>query len=401
MDSEADTTVLESLPAEKPQRLGWLGFVALGMLVGVGGDRLIPRLGLPGGALRSEQASAAPQPVLSHVANQIVVPPASPLRTLLGVAPVGVKDVARTLVLPAMVEADPARTVRVLPPATGRVTELKVQLGGRVSEGDVLAVLDSADVAQAWSDVEKARATVTLTKKVLDRQQGLEKAGGAAVRDREQATSDYEQAVSELSRAEVRLRAMGVPDEQKEQSRLLTVRAPVSGSVTDLQAAPGAFLNDPTAAMMTIANLDNVFVTANVPEKDIAFVFPGQTVKVTLRSYPDDVFTGQVLFASDVVEPDSRRNKVRIAFANPDRRFKPNMFADAVFEAPATARLMVPTAALLMTNDVTSVFVEAEAWTFERRNIKIAYQEGAAVAVASGLSKDDRVVVKGAVRLND
>ena len=115
--------------------------------------------------------------------------------------------------------------------------------------------------------------------------------------------------------------------------RLLSIKAPVSGSVIDLQVAPGAFLNDPTAAMMTIANLDTIWVTANVPEKDITFVFPGQTVKVNVQSYPDDVFEGKVLFVSDVVEPDTRRNKVRIAFDNPNRILKPNMFADATFIA--------------------------------------------------------------------
>jgi membrane fusion protein, heavy metal efflux system len=184
-------------------------------------------------------------------------------------------------------------------------------------------------------------------------------------------------------------------------TRLLSIKAPVSGSVIDLQAARGAFLNDPTAAMMTIANLDTVWVTANVPEKDIAFVRPDQTVKVTFRAYPDDAFAGKVLFVSDVVEADTRRNKVRIAFDNPDRLLKPNMFADARFEAPPVSRLMVPTSALMMTNDTTSVFIEVADWAFERRNVEIAYQEGTAVAIKTGLRPGERVVVKGGVRLND
>ena len=85
---------------------------------------------------------------------------------------------------------------------------------------------------------------------------------------------------------------------------------------------------------MTIANLDTIWVTANVPEKDISFVFTGQTVNVAFASYPDKIFNGKVLFVSDVIEPDTRRNKVRIAFDNPDKAFKPNMFADATFVAP-------------------------------------------------------------------
>src|SRR5262252_356708 len=340
-------------------------------------------------------------PMLVREGANISVPETSPLRGKLTVAPVGQQEIQRKLVLPAVVEADPARTVKVLPPVTGRVTDLMVELGERVVQGQELAVIDSGDLAQAYSDIEKARSTVTLTKKALDRQLGLEKAGGAAIRDREQAQSDYAQAVAELERSEARLRAMGVPADQKEQSRLLSVKAPVAGSVIDLQVAPGAFLNDPTAAMMTIANLETIWVTANVPEKDIAFVFQGQSVKVTFRAYPDEVFSGKVLFVSDVVESDTRRNKVRIAFDNPDKILKPNMFAEATFEAPPVSRLIVPTSALLMTNDRTSVFVEVAEWAFERRNVEIAYQEGAAVAIKSGIRPGERVVVKGAVRLND
>jgi cobalt-zinc-cadmium efflux system membrane fusion protein len=403
VDGVTDQALLATLPADKPRQRGlWLLFVVIGIPIGVAGDRLIlTPTGISDVAPRAQETRAVAPSPFSRIGDRIIVPDGSPLRTLLTVAAPTMKEVARTLVLPAVVEADPSRTVRVMPPVTGRVTELKVQLGGRVVQGQELAVIDSGDLAQAYSDIEKARSTVTLTKKALDRQLNLEKAGGAAIKDREQAQSDYDQAVAELERSESRLRAIGIPADQKEQSRLLSVKAPVAGSVIDLQVAPGAFLNDPTAAMMTIANLDTIWVTANVPEKDIAFVFPGQTVNVTFRSYPDNVFTGKVLFVSDVVESDTRRNKVRIAFDNPDRILKPNMFAAATFAAPSVSRLMVPTSALLMTNDATSVFVEVSDWAFERRNIEIAYQEGTAVAIKAGIRPGERVVVKGAVRLND
>ena len=229
----------------------------------------------------------------------------------------------------------------------------------------------------------------------------LEKTSAISIKDREQAQSDYAQAVSELERADARLRAIGAPLDAKANTRLLSVKSPISGSVISLQVAPGAYLNDATAAMMTIANLDTVWVTANVPEKDLSFVYPGQTVKVSVTSYPNRAFAGKVLFVSDVVEPDTRRNKVRIEFPNPDKALKPNMFATVTFVAPPVTQITVPNSALLMTNDTTSVFVEVENWAFERRNVEIAYQEGTATAVKSGLSPGDRIVVKGAVRLND
>jgi cobalt-zinc-cadmium efflux system membrane fusion protein len=372
--------------------------VLIGLIAGVAGERLIVPSKSNTEVDRTEPAAQAP---FSRIGNRIVVPPGSLLRSKLVVEDAATKEVARELVLPAVVEADPARTVNVMPPVTGVVVDLMAQLGGRVVKGEQLAVIDSSDLAQAISDEEKARSALKLTKQTLDRLLILEKTSAIAVKDREQAQSDYAQAQSELERTDARLRAIGAPMDQKANSRLLSVKSPVSGSVISLQVAPGAYLNDPTAAMMTIANLDTVWVTANVPEKDVSFIFTGQTVKVAFASYPDRVFNGKVLFISDVIEPDTRRNKVRIAFENADKALKPNMFANVTFVAPSVTRIMVPNSALLMTNDRTSVFVEVASWAFERRDVEIAYQEGAAAAIKSGLEPGERVVVKGGVRLND
>jgi cobalt-zinc-cadmium efflux system membrane fusion protein len=374
--------------------------ISIGLALGIGIQKSIfaPKAESES-APRPEAGQSAP--AFSRVGDRIVVPDGSPLRTRLAVAAVEMTEVSHKLVLPAMVEADPARTVKVLTPVTGRVTDLRVQLGARVAQSQELAVIDSGDLAQAYSDDEKARAQLKLTKQALDRTLFLERTSAAAVKDREQAQSDYAQAQSEFDRSELRLRSIGVSFEQKDQMRLLSLKSPVSGSVIDLEIAPGAVVNDVTAAVMTIANLDTIWVTANVPEKDTALVANDQPVDVTFPAYPDQTLRGTVLFVSDVLDPDTRRTKVRIAFENPNKAFKPGMFATAAFIAPAVSRLVVPTSALLMTNDTTSVFVEVADWAFERRNVEIANQEGATAVIKSGLQSGDRVVVKGGVRLND
>jgi membrane fusion protein, heavy metal efflux system len=354
----------------------------------------------PAGRL-SVEAEQRESPMLIREGARIRVPEGSPLRGKLTIGVVGQQEIQRKLVLPAVVEADPSRTVKVLPPVTGRVTDLKVQLGERVTQGQELAVIDSGDLAQAYADIEKARANVTFTKKALDRQLGLEKAGGAAIKDREQAQNDYDQAVAELERAQTRLRAIGVPADQKEQSRLLTLKAPVAGSVIDLEVATGAFLNDPTAAIMTIANLGTIWVTANVPEKDTALVTKGQEVDVVFSAYPGEVFTGKVLFISDVLDPDTRRTKIRIAFENPDIKLKPNMFADATFLAPRQVMQVVPTQALVLKDETDRVFTEVAPWTFEPRPVEVGFQQGDQAIVEHGLNPGERIVVKGGVLLND
>jgi len=373
--------------------------IVLGLCLGVAGDRLLRPS--PGVSDVSQSSEHGPLPAFSRIGNRIVVPTGSPLRSRLVLANAVSKEVSHRLVLPAVVEADPGRTVKVLPPLAGRVVSLQVQLGEHVTQGQELAVIDSGDLAQAYSDDKKARTVLALTRQILDRQVGLEKAGGAAVKDRQQAQSDYAQAQSEFDRAETRLRSLGVSADQLERTSLLSLKAPITGSVTDLEVASGDFLNDPTATIMTIANLDTIWVTANVPEKDTSFVFAGQSVDVEFPAYPGETFSGKVLFVSDVLEPDTRRTKVRIAFDNPNKNFKPNMFANASFAAPTASQIIVPTSALVMNNNSTSVFIEVAPWAFERRNVEIDYQEGEDAVIKSGVNPGEPVVVRGGVRLND
>jgi cobalt-zinc-cadmium efflux system membrane fusion protein len=350
--------------------------------------------------IRAQEPQREPT-FLIRQGSRIIVPENSPVRNKVQIEPVEERDVQRTLTLPAVVEADPARTVKVLPPVTGRVMELKVQLGERVSLDQELAVLDSGDLAQAFSDDEKARAQLKLTKLALDRLMILAKTSAVAVKDREQAENDYVQAQSELERAQIRLRSLGISADQKPSSRLLTLKAPITGSVIDLQIAKGDYLNDPTAAAMTIANLDTVWATANVPEKDTALVTKGQSVDVVFTAYPKEVFKGNILFVSDILDSDTRRTKVRVAFQNPDLRLKPNMFANATFLAPNRNMPNIPTTALVLRDEVDQVFVEVEPWTFESRPVDVAFQQDDRAIIERGLNPGERIVVKGGALLND
>jgi cobalt-zinc-cadmium efflux system membrane fusion protein len=353
--------------------------------------------GLLGG---SGKAAAEPQ-ALVRQGDKITVPEGSALRERLSVMPAAVQTIGAKLVLPGIVEADPARTAAVLTPLGGRVVALNVALGDRVARGQALAVIDSPDLGQAYDDDDKAADTLRLTEKNLGRQEAQNKLGVASDRDLDQARSDHTQAAAEYTRTQARLKMLGAPSQHSGSTRLLTVTAPVSGSITVLAVASGAMINDPTQPLMTVADLSTVWVTALVPEKDAATVAKNQAADVSLVAYPDRVLHGKVLFVSDVIEPDSRRNKIRIAFANADYALKPNMFGTVVVAGPAHDQVVVPSSALLMNNDRTSVFVATAPWTFERRTVETALEEGPNVAIRSGVAAGESVVVKGGILLND
>src|ERR1700758_3064049 len=184
--------------------------------------------------------------------DKILVPEGSPLRERIATAAAPAEDVGGTLVMPGVVESDPARTAAVLSPLAGRVVELRVGLGDRVHQGQTLAVLESPDLAQAWDDDRKAADTLALSAKNLERAKGQSDIGAGSDKDLDQARSDHSQAEAEYARTQARLRAIGVlsKDDVKEDARaarrLLRVRAPVSGSIPALSVAAGNMINDPT-----------------------------------------------------------------------------------------------------------------------------------------------------------
>jgi membrane fusion protein, heavy metal efflux system len=348
----------------------------------------------------SSNRPAAPD-LMARQGDKIIVPEGSALRGRLSVQAATAQPINPKLVLPAIVESDPARTAAVLPALGGRVLELKVALGERVVRGQALVVIESPDLAQAYDDNDRAADAFKLNEKLLARQVEQAKIGAASEQDLDQAKNNFRQAEAEYLRTQAHLKTLGVSADTKPASRVLTVTAPVSGSVTTLAVTPGTIINDPTQSIMTIADLSTVWVTAMVPEKDLAAISKDQDVDVTLVAYPERVLHGKVQFASDVIEPDTRRNKVRIAFANADRALKPNMFATVTLIGAQRSQVVLPSSALLMNNDRTTVFVATAPWTFERRTVDPDLEEGTSVAIRSGVNAGDQVVVKGGILLND
>jgi cobalt-zinc-cadmium efflux system membrane fusion protein len=366
---------------------------------------IVGGLGLWGGtrlhADAKADATAPDTDIVRRQGDTIVVPSGSPLRPRLQVAQARLSGGSHELTMPAVVEVDPARTVNILPPLTGVVSELKVRLGDHVAKGQVLAVLRSPDLEQAYADADKARDAMALAQRALARAQGVNEAGGNAVKDLEQAQSDANQAKAELDRAQARLRILGASSEPSAKGRAILVKSPASGVVTSLSTAVGSYLNDPTVALMVVASLDRIWVTANLPEDRISAIRPGQPVVVSLPALPGETLRGKVGFVDPAMDPDTRRNKVRVEFANPGERLKPNMYASATFALDQGSQVTVPTSAILMNNDNTSVFVETAPWRFVRRAVELGTEDSGSVRILAGLVPNDRILVKGGVLLND
>lgn len=337
-----------------------------------------------------------PKPLFIHRANQIIIPPYSSLRQKMHMRTVKPFRFPHTFSIPGIVEANPIHTVNIFPPVTGRLLQLNVNVGDKVEQDQLLAVVRSPDLATAYADHAKALSQVKYASLAVKRAKEVHRVGANSVKDIELAENNYSQAVAELKRTTVTLQALG-----KRNGRKLMIRAPFKGRVIALNYGRGSYVTNITTPLLTMSNNDSVWVTANVPENVIGRIAPGQSTEIHLAAYPDQVWYGRVSFINPVLDPDTRRNKTRIVIENPDLRLQPNMFAMVKIAFPEPALITLPTSALFMNDDVTSVYVEIAPWIFQRRPVVIGAEDHGYVRILSGLKSGEKICVQGGIFVND
>jgi len=287
----------------------------------------------------------------------------------------------------------------VTPPLAGRVTQLKVGLGHRVEAGQALVVIDSPDPGTAYSDYDRAKVLLSLATETRNRLRALQKIGGAATKDLQQAETDYVTAEVEMERATAHLRQIGVDPDATNKSRTVTVVAPMAGSVIDLGVAPGEYWNDPTAAMMTVADSRPSGSPASVPEKDTSLVSKGTIGGRRIRGLSHRDIHGNVLFVSDVLDPTTRRTKGDHRLRQPGHA----NFTQACSRASVSSHRSrkwpwCRPARWCSRTTKPRVFVETSRGTFEARDVDIGFQQGNQATLTRGVKVGDRVVVSGGAR---
>jgi cobalt-zinc-cadmium efflux system membrane fusion protein len=333
----------------------------------------------------------------SRQGDLVIIPEQSSLRSRLVLESTRADKVQSQLSATAVVEADPQRYANILTPFTGKLIKLHVQLGEAVTNGQLLATLQSPDFFAAQDNYVKAKSIEELTRRTLKRQQELLEHKIAAQKDVEQATSDYASAKIDLETAAQQLLAYGFNPETDQPGQPLRVRSPLDGQVVDMAAAHGEFRNDNTAPLMTVADLSTVWLAASVSEKDMRYLAKGQEITASLAAYPGENFSGKVLFIGDIIDSDIRVAKVRIAFANLEHRLKPGMFATVNFLGFPETHLTVPLAAVVQSGDSAFVFKQVKPWVLQPQKVEIGAQVGDRIVITRGLEAGDTILAKEGV----
>ena len=298
------------------------------------------------------------------------------------------------------------RYSKISSPLQGRVVEVRAHLGDRVKAGDVLLVVDSPDIAQAYSEYVKEDSDLQYATRSHELAKDLYSNKALPLKDLKQAENELVKARAEFRRAKERLLSLRVQaeelnkplDKQQITSRF-EMKSPLTGIVVERMVTPGQSVGgDVNQVLFTVADLDMLQVVADVYERDLALVKEGQFAKVKVEAYPDVDFPATVAAVGDVVDPASRTIKLRAWVNNQDHRLKPEMFARLHIQVgDATRILVVPKESVLEADGKQFVFIVEEPNRYVKQEVKVSSFSPDHMRVVDGLTPGQRIVTKGAV----
>ena len=298
------------------------------------------------------------------------------------------------LSLSGEVSFDENKVVKVFPFTSGQVMEVKVSLGDKVTKGQTLAVLRSADVAGNYTDLSATKADLAISKRQLEQAEYLYKNGISSERDYTEAKENYNKAVASNSKVQQQIAINGGGNTSASGS--LIIKAPGSGYIVEKNISAGNFIRpDNSNSLFTISDMKDVWIWANVFESDIAKVKRGYDAKITTLAYPDKVFNGKIDEISSVLDPDNKVMKVRISLSNNDLLLKPEMFTNVMItnKDPQTS-VAIPSSAVVFDNSKNYVIVYNSKCDMQVRLVSVIKTVDDITYVSSGLKPGEKIISK-------
>lgn len=298
------------------------------------------------------------------------------------------------LTLSGEVSFNENKVVHVYPFSSGQVVEVKVSLGDKVSRGQVLAVMHSADVAGNYSDLRSAGSDVAIAKRELDNTKALYEKGISSERELTIAMENYQKALAASSKLNDQIRINGGGHTQANGTFVVT--APGDGYIVEKNITAGSFIrNDNNNVLFTISDLRDVWIWANVFEADIPKVKEGYDAQITTLAYPGKTFTAKVEKLSEVLDPQNKVMRIRMHLPNEQLLLKPEMFTNVTITNKETSKAVsIPSEAVLFDNSRKFVVVYHNNCNLEVREVSLLKTVGALSYIQSGLQPGDIVISK-------
>lgn len=308
------------------------------------------------------------------------------------------EDVKNELRLFGKVAADNNKLAQVYPIAGGNVIKINVELGDYVRQGQVLATVQSSEVADFQRQKLDAQADLALAEKNLQVAKELYEGKLNSERDVVAGEKELQKANAELRRINEVYSIYKLGDEST-----YNIIAPISGFIVLKDINQNEQLrSDKSDVVFSIAQIDEVWVLANVNESNISKVALDYDASVQTISYPDKVFTGKVDRIFNAIDPTTKAMKVLIKIPNPGLLLKPEMNATVTIKYSENRQLVsVPSSSIIFEKSRNWVMVFRSRDDIETRQVEVYRQLGNVTYLVSGLAEGEKVISKNGLLVHD
>jgi RND family efflux transporter MFP subunit len=308
---------------------------------------------------------------------------------------------ARELVLPGNVDA--FYTASIHGQVKGYVSEWRKDIGAKVKQGDVLAVVDTPEldqsVAVAESELQKAKANLALAKVTAERWDSLRKTAAVS-----QQAADEKDADSRARAADVDAAQSNV-DRMKAQKAFANIVAPFDGVVTARNVDVGSLVRadgTSTAPLFTVADVHEMRVYVPVPETYAAEVRDGTKATLEVPEYPNRTFDATVDTTSRAIDSKSRTLLVELLAPNKDGLLHPGAFTRVHFKIPPDPNTYtVPASAMLYRDAEPRIATVGSDNRVVLKDVRIVRDLGTTVELADGVGQDERIVTNPPDSISD
>ena len=317
-------------------------------------------------------------------------------KQFLTIEAVSASQTADVLALPGRVTFRPQAQSAVGATAAGRVVAVLVQAGQVVTAGAPLLTIDSADASAARATLDQAATRLSTAESVFRRQVDMVEKGVGLEVERQEAEARLKEARTEQERARQAVTLIGAG-----QGIRVTVRAPSNGVVMSIRVAAGATVAPGGEALLELGDPSHLQVVAQVPESDVGRIAVGQDAEVELPALAARI-AARVENFSPRVDPESRRTQVYLALAKRIDGLRAGMLAQVALRVGAEKGISVPVSAVLIKDGKRRVvYVERPDGAFQARDVQTGPNRDGRVVILQGLTAGDKVVVRGALLLDN
>ena len=297
--------------------------------------------------------------------------------------------------------------VRVSAYAGGYIKNINLLPGERVGKGQVLFTLENPEFVQMQQEYLEAKAQLAYLQSDYERQKTLAAENIAAEKNYLKAESDYQITLTQMEGLKKRMSLLGIPTDELSAANLvssISVHAPSSGYITEVNAMKGMFLN-PTDVAVELVNTDHLHLELKVFEKDILKVKKGQKIWFKIPDSSKETFEGEVNLIGKSVEGNNRVVSVHGHLKKSAPSFVPGMFVDAEIVTDGSTSKGLPESAIVEVDNKSFILVSTgksgSMHQFERKEIQPGIKKNGVVQV---LNQDDftaatSILISGAFNL--